>query len=107
DVLLLSARLRAALAGLGLCSAGPACPIIPVLVGDAHDAVRLSAKLEERGLLVPAVRPPSVPEGTARLRISLTAGHTEEDIDHLTRELMRCGSGAASARRCGKPDGDV
>ncbi|MBI1913269.1 MAG: 8-amino-7-oxononanoate synthase, partial [Planctomycetes bacterium] len=90
-VLLLSARLREALAGLGLSSARPACPILPVLVGDAHEAVRLSAGLEERGLLVPAVRPPSVPEGTARLRVSLTAGHTEEDVNRLTSELARCG----------------
>ena len=51
----------------------------------------LTQTLEERGLLVPAVRPPSVPEGTARLRISLAAGHTEEDIDRLTSELAQCG----------------
>jgi 8-amino-7-oxononanoate synthase len=98
-VLHLSARLREALAGQGLSSARPACPIVPLLVGDASDAVAWSAGLEERGLLVPAVRPPSVPEGTARLRISLTAGHTEEDVDRLASELARCGLRAGGRGR--------
>jgi len=53
--------------------------------------VRLSARLEERGLLVPAIRPPSVPEGTARLRISLTAAHTEEDLRRLLAALAEAG----------------
>jgi 8-amino-7-oxononanoate synthase len=57
--------------------------IIPVVVGDARAALALSRSLEGKGLLVPAIRPPSVPEGTARLRVSLTAGHTEEDVCRL------------------------
>jgi 8-amino-7-oxononanoate synthase len=52
--------------------------------------VRLSRRLEADGLLVPAIRPPSVPEGAARLRISVTAGHTEEDVGRLTESLARC-----------------
>jgi 8-amino-7-oxononanoate synthase len=63
------------------------CQIVPVIVGEAAAAMRLSARLEERGLLVPAIRPPSVPEGTSRLRISLTAGHTEEDVQRLLEAL--------------------
>ncbi len=72
--------------GLGV-TGGSRCQIVPVIVGEAAAAVRLSARLEERGLLVPAIRPPSVPEGTSRLRISLTAGHTEEDVRRLLEAL--------------------
>jgi 8-amino-7-oxononanoate synthase len=64
-----------------------ASQIIPVIVGDAEQAVQLSARLRERGLFVPAIRPPTVPEGEACLRISLTAGHTEEMIGALLGAL--------------------
>ena len=58
-------------------------PIIPVVVGtDAH-VIEASAQLAESGFYVPAIRPPTVPEGTARLRISLSAGHRMEMIDEL------------------------
>jgi 8-amino-7-oxononanoate synthase len=60
---------------------------VPVLVGEAAAAVEISKRLEERGLLVPAIRPPSVPDGTSRLRISLTAGHTEADVLRLVAAL--------------------
>jgi len=90
-VLDLSAQLCERLASCGLIAPWPVCPIVPVLVGEAREAVRLSDHLEERGLLVPAIRPPSVPEGTARLRISLTAGHTADDVACLANELVQCG----------------
>jgi 8-amino-7-oxononanoate synthase len=63
--------------------------IVPIIVGEARAAVALSRSLEEKGLLVPAIRPPAVPEGTSRLRISLTAGHTEEDIEQLLAGLAQ------------------
>ncbi len=95
-LLSLAALLRRRLADLGAgqecpAYAGPACPIVPVVVGAARAAVRLSARLARRGLLVPAIRPPSVPEGTARLRISLTAGHTADDVARLAAALADCG----------------
>ena len=65
------------------------CHIIPLIVGGARDAVAWSEQLAEQGLLVPAIRPPSVPAGTARLRVSLTAGHTADDIDRLAEALRR------------------
>jgi 8-amino-7-oxononanoate synthase len=83
-LLQLSALLRDRLRASGYPVGGACCQIVPVIVGDAQAAVELSARLEERGLLVPAIRPPSVPAGTARLRVSLTAGHTEEDLVRLT-----------------------
>lgn len=62
-------------------------PIVPLVVGSAEGAVNLSAKLYENGILIPAIRPPTVPPGTSRLRISLMATHTENDIDKLLNTL--------------------
>jgi 8-amino-7-oxononanoate synthase len=83
----LATTLRAELQELERTPRRCRCQIVPVIVGDSAAAVRLSAELEERGLLVPAIRPPSVPEGTARLRISLTAGHTANDVNRLSATL--------------------
>jgi 8-amino-7-oxononanoate synthase len=58
-------------------------PIQPLLVGDNARALQLAQQLEARGLLVVAIRPPTVPDGTARLRITLTAAHTIADVDAL------------------------
>jgi len=68
-----------------------ASQIIPLIVGDPRRATALSAKLFQRGLFVPAIRPPTVPEGEALLRISLTAGHSEETIAALIGALKACG----------------
>ena len=65
----------------------PVSPIIPLIVGDNRAALAASERLLARGLLVPAIRPPTVPEGTARLRVSLGSGHTEDDIRTLTDAL--------------------
>ncbi len=57
--------------------------IVPLIIGDAKDALDLSTYLKEQGLWVTAIRPPTVPEGTARLRFAFTASHDEKDIDQL------------------------
>ena len=88
-VLALAETLRQRLNALGLRVGPSACQIVPVIVGDAQAALDLSRRLEECGLLVPAIRPPSVPDGTSRLRISLTAGHTEGDVERLVEALGR------------------
>ncbi len=62
-------------------------PIVPLIIGSAEDAVNVSKKLYENGILIPAIRPPTVPPGTSRLRISLMATHTEDDIDKLIHTL--------------------
>ena len=90
-------RLRSRLHAAGNPVGASSCQIIPVLVGDAAAATAVSRRLEERGLLVPAIRPPSVPEGTARLRVSLTAGHTVEDVDRLVEALRGCAGEMAPA----------
>jgi 8-amino-7-oxononanoate synthase len=67
-------------------------PIQPLLVGTAPEALRLADGLRERGILLPAIRPPTVPEGGARLRISLSAAHAEADVDQLLAALRELGS---------------
>lgn len=79
------AQLRNGLAGKPLLPSATA--IQPYLVGDNEAAVALSKALWERGLWVPAIRPPTVPKGTARLRISVSAAHTAADIDQLLAAL--------------------
>ncbi|MGA2068543.1 MAG: 8-amino-7-oxononanoate synthase [Thermoguttaceae bacterium] len=92
ELLQRAAALRRALAAQGWNLGRSAAQILPVIVGEAARAVAISARLEARGLLVPAIRPPTVPAGQACLRISLTCGHTEEMIEGLV-EAMRAVSG--------------
>jgi len=64
-----------------------ATAIQPMLIGDNHDALRLSDRLRERGIWVAAIRPPTVPQGTARLRITLSAAHSMADVTRLIETL--------------------
>ena len=61
--------------------------IQPLVIGDNRKAVRVAEQLAARGVLVPAIRPPTVPQGTARLRISLSASHTAQDVRTLADAL--------------------
>jgi 8-amino-7-oxononanoate synthase len=61
--------------------------IQPVIIGDNHDTLRIAGALYARGLWVPAIRPPTVPKGTARLRVSLTAAHSEAQLARLVDAL--------------------
>lgn len=82
------AQLRAGLADLKLGTLMPSdTPIQPLLIGTNEEAVRLSQALLKRGLLVPAIRTPTVPAGTARLRITLSAAHSADDIAQLVEAL--------------------
>lgn len=80
-------QLAAGLTRLGF-PAAPDSAVFTVLLGDPKRALEASARLREQGLLVKAIRPPTVPEGTSRLRIAVSASHTEEDVDHLLRALV-------------------
>lgn len=62
-------------------------PIVPVIIGEAEKTLQLSAKLLELGIYVPAIRPPTVPQGSCRLRISLSANHTSADIATLIEAI--------------------
>ncbi len=82
-----AAYLRQRLAELGWRMGPSASQIIPIVAGSPQRAVELSRRLRERGLFVPAIRPPTVPEGEACLRISLTWGHAEEAVQRLIEAL--------------------
>ena len=90
-VLALGSRLRQRLTAAGFDVGHSAGPIVPVILGDVDKTVALSARLRKHGLFVPAIRPPTVPEDTARLRISLSAAHSESDIDTLIAAITDSG----------------
>jgi 8-amino-7-oxononanoate synthase len=82
-------RLRSALTNAGIDVGRSTGPIVPVVLGDPERTIEAARGLRERGLLVSAIRPPSVPAGTSRLRISLTAAHAEDDVDNLADAIPR------------------
>ncbi|TAH35637.1 MAG: 8-amino-7-oxononanoate synthase [Alphaproteobacteria bacterium] len=63
--------------------------ITPLIVGEAKDAMQLQKSLEHQGILCMAIRPPTVPQGTSRLRISMTAAHSTHHVDQLIQALFR------------------
>ncbi|WP_432663572.1 8-amino-7-oxononanoate synthase [Wukongibacter baidiensis] len=79
----LSEWFKEELTQLGFRVTNTITPIIPIIIGDAERAVKFSESLLEEGIYVPAIRPPTVPRGTSRLRISLMATHEYEDLKHV------------------------
>jgi len=69
--------------------ATPASAILPIVIGNENEAVQASAELLDSGFLVPAIRFPTVAKGSARLRVTLTAGHAKQDIESLAKALSR------------------
>jgi 8-amino-7-oxononanoate synthase len=80
-------RARARAGGVPLLDS--ATPIQPVVLGGAAAALAAQAKLAQAGFLVIAIRPPTVPAGSARLRIALSAAHSDAQVDALADELSR------------------
>ena len=80
-------RLHEGIRQIGFDTLESRSPIIPLLVGDADLALSLSNRLLAHGVYAPAIRPPTVPDGTSRIRMSVTAGHTEAQIDHVLETL--------------------
>ncbi len=80
-------RFRRGAAELGYTLIDSDTPIQPILIGDDGAALALSRALAEHGVLVSAIRPPTVPEGQARLRVTLSAAHQEADVDRLLGAL--------------------
>lgn len=79
-----AARFHDELCMLGFEALAPDAAVVPVMVGEADDALALARRLLDAGVLVPAIRPPTVPDGTSRLRCTLMASHTD---DHLRRAV--------------------
>lgn len=84
-----TARLRGALEAAGLPLLPGPTPILPIVMGDPEEAVAFAAACRADGLLLSAIRPPSVPEGTSRIRLTVTAAHTEAEIDEAAAILIR------------------
>lgn len=87
----LISRFRAGARQLGRGLSASQSAIQPVIIGDNRNALRLAQRLRERGCWVVAIRPPSVPPATARLRLTLTAAHSGQDIDRLLEALHDAG----------------
>ena len=85
---------RQGAAQLGLPLMPSTTPIQPILAGSAERALAWSQALEARGILVTAIRPPTVPEGSARLRVTLCSLHTDQDLDCLLAALAELPKGA-------------
>ncbi|MCQ4311317.1 8-amino-7-oxononanoate synthase [Pseudomonas stutzeri] len=86
----LIARFRQGAAEIGMTLMDSPTPIQPILVGSSERALRLSGALRERGILVGAIRPPTVPAGSARLRVTFSASHSEEQVERLLDILAEC-----------------
>ncbi len=80
-------RVRAALRAQGLDTLASTTHIVPAILGDEATALAAQAQLEEAGILAIAIRPPTVPQGTSRLRLSLSAAHTDADVDAVIAAL--------------------
>lgn len=91
-------RFRSEAAAIGYNLMSSATPIQPIMIGDPHEAMRLSRELEQRGILVTAIRPPTVPQGESRLRVTLSASHTEEQLDQLLIALRECAPDGVAQR---------
>lgn len=74
-------RLVDGLKALGISTGRSETPIIPVIIGDNDRALKAAARILDEGLFAPAIRPPTVPAGTARIRTTVTAAHDDQDID--------------------------
>ncbi|WDY57669.1 8-amino-7-oxononanoate synthase [Pseudomonas sp. PSKL.D1] len=83
-------QFREGAAQIGLQLMESPTPIQPIVIGDSAQALRLSSMLRERGLLVTAIRPPTVPAGSARLRVTLSAAHSEAQVQLLLNALAEC-----------------
>jgi 7-keto-8-aminopelargonate synthetase-like enzyme len=86
----------AALARLGLVDGVPGSPIVPIVLGETRRALAVAAHLRSRGLYAPAIRPPTVPAGTSRLRVTIRTDHQFSDIDRLADALAEALVGASA-----------
>ena len=82
-------RLVTGLGSLGIDRAGSETPIIPIMIGDAGSSVAVSIRLLEAGIFATAIRPPTVPQGTSRIRTTVTSLHSSSDIDAVVSAFAR------------------
>jgi len=87
NLLSLAEWMKRSLINIGFCVTDTITPIIPVIVGNPVKAVELGESLLEEGIYIPAIRPPTVPKGTSRLRISLMATHSFNDLKYVLKSI--------------------
>jgi 8-amino-7-oxononanoate synthase len=92
----MATRFRARAHDIDFDTGASATQIVPLIVGTADAALSLSAKLREAGFWATAIRPPTVPQGTARVRLAFTAAHHDADIDRLLEALSECAPSEAA-----------
>jgi 8-amino-7-oxononanoate synthase len=93
----IAAALRAALAAVGLSCGSGDTPIVPVILGSNESALRVASELQSHGFAVKAIRPPTVPAGAARIRLSLTSEVSLEDVHRLAQALITAVSSVREA----------
>lgn len=76
-------KIKTSLIEMGYTVKGEMTPIIPVIIGDANEAVIFADRLQENGIFAPAIRPPTIPKGESRIRLTVTSDHTKKEIDYL------------------------
>ena len=89
-----AAQLRSHLQAAGLNTGRSVSQIIPVMIGDNRQTMSIATRLRAKGILVAAIRPPTVPNGTARLRLSVTLAHTTADLEHVADAVIRAARSA-------------
>jgi len=87
----LERKLREQLRMKGFHVLGDQTPIIPVIIGEAEKAVTFAEKLLDEGIYAPAIRPPTVPKGTSRIRVTLMSTHTEGQIEYMIDTFVKIG----------------
>lgn len=83
--------LRSGLKQMGYSISAEESPIIPIFIGDADKAMKVAEKLFDLGVFAPGIRPPTVPPGTSRIRVTVMATHTREDLDRALSAFMQAG----------------
>jgi 8-amino-7-oxononanoate synthase len=94
-----AAVLRTALGEQGISMPGEGTQILPLVVGDAHETMRASERALERGIFAQAIRPPTVPAGTSRLRLAVMAAHTKSELREAAGVLAACVPASARGAR--------
>jgi 7-keto-8-aminopelargonate synthetase-like enzyme len=79
------------LADLGYRLTGSASPILPIVIGDAQQTMALSGRLLELGVYAPAIRPPTVPKETSRIRVTVTSEHSRAHLDRALAAFKQAG----------------
>jgi 8-amino-7-oxononanoate synthase len=83
--------IKSTLEAMGFTVHGENTPIIPVIIGNEETSVKFSKKLQENGIYAPAIRPPTVPKGESRIRLTVTAAHNDAQVEHLLASFKHIG----------------